>query len=82
MKKKLNWSIRARIASGCAFVAASACTAVAAIPTAYTDAVDDTVADVSSFGSSTYVALGGAAVVFVLGGIFLRMIFKGRSVAK
>lgn len=54
----------------------------AAVPTAYTDAVDDTVADVGSFGTSTYTALAGAAVIFVLGAVLLRMIFKGKSVAK
>jgi len=67
-----NW--KQRLALATAFVLVGGSQAIAAVPAAYTTAIEGAVTDATTMGSATLVLLVGLAVVILLGGLAIKWV--------
>lgn len=64
-----------------ALIGSSLAISSAAVPAAYTTAIEGAVTDATSMATSTFVLLVGMSVVVLLGGLAIKFVKKGRSAA-
>lgn len=81
MKTKLNRTQRLNRLATIALVSAPLAlhSAKAAVPAAYTDALDDMAADASTFVQAVFTTLAAVLAISVLGALFFKGMKKGKA---